>query len=60
MSYQVTDDTKEDDRENTPKTLQKQIDKAVGGWKTTSSKICAVVGGFNTSGKLVLLFVLTT
>lgn len=36
--------------EKSPERLQKQIDKAVGGWKTSSSQFNAVAGKIRTSG----------
>ncbi|XP_064646873.1 EF-hand domain-containing family member B-like [Lineus longissimus] len=37
-------------RDSTPRRLQKQIDKAIGNHRTSSSNINAVVGGLNTKG----------
>ena len=37
--------------EKTPERLKKQIDKAVGGWKTSSSQFNAVAGKIRTSGE---------
>ena len=37
--------------EKSPERLQKQIDKAVGGWKTSSSQFNAVAGKIRTSGE---------
>ncbi|KAK2547717.1 EF-hand domain-containing family member B [Acropora cervicornis] len=36
--------------ETSPTRIEKQIDKAVGGWKTSSSQFNAVTGGIRTSG----------
>lgn len=40
----------EEKGEASPTRIEKQIDKAVGGWKTSSSQFNAVTGGIRTSG----------
>ncbi|XP_015769583.1 PREDICTED: EF-hand domain-containing family member B-like [Acropora digitifera] len=40
----------EEKGETSPTRIEKQIDKAVGGWKTSSSQFNAVTGGIRTSG----------
>ena len=39
--------------ETSPTRIEKQIDKAVGGWKTSSSQFNAVTGGIRTSGQFL-------
>lgn len=44
---------KEQKGEASPTRMEKQIDKAVGGWKTSSSQFNAVTGGIRTTGQLL-------
>ena len=43
----------EEKGETSPTRIEKQIDKAVGGWKTSSSQFNAVTGGIRTLGQFL-------
>ena len=51
--YSFVNDQEQKTGESTPTRLEKQIDKAVGGWKTSSSQFNAVTGKIRTAGKFL-------
>lgn len=51
--YSFVQDQEQKTGESTPTRLEKQIDKAVGGWKTSSSQFNAVTGKIRTAGKFL-------
>lgn len=44
---------------STPTRLKKQIDQAVGGWKTSSSQFNEVTGKIRTTGKTSIIWLPT-
>ena len=51
QNYSLGQEEEQQTENLTPTKLEKQIDKAIGGWKTSSSQFNAVTGKIRTTGE---------